>query len=702
MIITNDRSNVVTEGRLTDDGGFSEDGGLRVELNMPTGTLEPDTPYTFRVALSPGSDFPWSRGGTASPTRILGKGASGLTMIVDGEKVDFGDVGLAIDGRTIAEGNVDRLMSLVLVAEIATLQVPMIVEGLIVHFVYEASSNYLRRPEHRLTTGHQFDNRVLASDEASLLTTCFGDTRTADAMQDAERIEFEIEVAFGEGGQHTVTFFPDIRFETLALTGDNMTGSTTAWITREYRRQISIQVQVRGTEDTSSDASATMLVLDRSGSMDDPDQSGVAKIEAARTASANLLTIIEQDNALQPLNHLVGLVAFDDQAYLLAGPSDDLASVRGALSQLSAGGETNIGAGLHTALTAMETADPSLPRYIILMTDGQPTEGPTTLDEFLRGPLATTRDAGVCVYTVGFGMPDDLDEDLLRGIAHESGCGEYYQANVEYSLGVSYTRARHQMTGSNVQTFSDVVRQGATVELGRYRVETAECRADFTLQWPGSEVDLLLTDPRGREVTDGYPGATFLAGEAMQRILVDGPLPGDWRVAAYGRDVPEGVIDVDATISTQPQAETPAEGPAGGGLGPVVIILVAAVAGLVIYAFARTRRMQLAAEGVGPVSPGPSPGATLVVLSGPRAGQQIPVTAGSFSIGRSHESGLHLSARQVSRQHAVLRYAQGRWFLQDRGSAGGTFVNGRRVGATALSDGDVIRIGDTELQFRAA
>jgi len=37
--------------------------------------------------------------------------------------------------------------------------------------------------------------------------------------------------------------------------------------------------------------------------------------------------------------------------------------------------------------------------------------------------------------------------------------------------------------------------------------------------------------------------------------------------------------------------------------------------------------------------------------------------------------------------------------LTDRGSSGGTFVQGKRVSAHSLKPGDVFRIGDTQIRF---
>ena len=57
----------------------------------------------------------------------------------------------------------------------------------------------------------------------------------------------------------------------------------------------------------------------------------------------------------------------------------------------------------------------------------------------------------------------------------------------------------------------------------------------------------------------------------------------------------------------------------------------------------------------------------------------------------------------VSRVHAVLERIGDEWTLVDDGSSrNGSFVNGQRVhGRQLLHDGDVVRVGDTHLVFRA-
>ena len=91
--------------------------------------------------------------------------------------------------------------------------------------------------------------------------------------------------------------------------------------------------------------------------------------------------------------------------------------------------------------------------------------------------------------------------------------------------------------------------------------------------------------------------------------------------------------------------------------------------------------------------------ARLTGLSGDVAGKTYRVTDG-LVIGRSSKNAIRLSDPGVSRHHARLRQAGNHWFIQDMESAIGIHVNGARVEATALKDGDRIRIGNDEFEFR--
>jgi pSer/pThr/pTyr-binding forkhead associated (FHA) protein len=51
----------------------------------------------------------------------------------------------------------------------------------------------------------------------------------------------------------------------------------------------------------------------------------------------------------------------------------------------------------------------------------------------------------------------------------------------------------------------------------------------------------------------------------------------------------------------------------------------------------------------------------------------------SVTIGRGAKNDLAFASPTVSREHAAITFRDGRWFIEDRGSFNGTFLNGIRV-----------------------
>jgi phosphoserine phosphatase RsbU/P len=73
-----------------------------------------------------------------------------------------------------------------------------------------------------------------------------------------------------------------------------------------------------------------------------------------------------------------------------------------------------------------------------------------------------------------------------------------------------------------------------------------------------------------------------------------------------------------------------------------------------------------------------------------------------LTIGRSSRNDICISDPFASRLHAELRREGDHVLLVDNGSANGTFLNGQRVSGTVrLEPGDLIRIGETEIEFKS-
>jgi pSer/pThr/pTyr-binding forkhead associated (FHA) protein len=74
----------------------------------------------------------------------------------------------------------------------------------------------------------------------------------------------------------------------------------------------------------------------------------------------------------------------------------------------------------------------------------------------------------------------------------------------------------------------------------------------------------------------------------------------------------------------------------------------------------------------------------------------------SVTIGRDARNDLMFDSQSVSREHAALTFRDQRWYIEDRGSFNGTFLNGTRVQPGAplpLRHADRIGIGAETLLF---
>ncbi len=81
-------------------------------------------------------------------------------------------------------------------------------------------------------------------------------------------------------------------------------------------------------------------------------------------------------------------------------------------------------------------------------------------------------------------------------------------------------------------------------------------------------------------------------------------------------------------------------------------------------------------------------------------GERTAVTKERFVIGRGKQSSdLTLKDPNVSRQHAMVEFQNGVYFMVDMGSTNGVEYNGQRIARKQIAEGDVFRICDHEVRF---
>ncbi|TME83230.1 MAG: VWA domain-containing protein [Chloroflexi bacterium] len=195
-----------------------------------------------------------------------------------------------------------------------------------------------------------------------------------------------------------------------------------------------------------------ILAFDVSGSMaaDDIKPTRMAAAKAAARA------FVER----QPPSVDIGVVAFSDGSFSVQAPTNDQATVVGAINRLAPTRGTSVGQGIISSLTAIAVAQageaagyysnraspapsPSpVPKgthssaVIVMLTDGENNQSPDPLEA-----AQAAADRGVRIYTVGVGstagadlkingftVHTQLNEEVLRQIAALTD-GTYYQAN---------------------------------------------------------------------------------------------------------------------------------------------------------------------------------------------------------------------------------------------------------------------------------
>jgi hypothetical protein len=93
--------------------------------------------------------------------------------------------------------------------------------------------------------------------------------------------------------------------------------------------------------------------------------------------------------------------------------------------------------------------------------------------------------------------------------------------------------------------------------------------------------------------------------------------------------------------------------------------------------------------------------AELEFVSGPLHGQVINLDRDVTTIGSVAGNTVLLTDTGVSRKHVGIKRVDGGYELADLGSTNGVYVNGEKVARRKLEVGDVIRVGTTEMVFRA-
>ncbi|RJP34727.1 MAG: VWA domain-containing protein [Candidatus Omnitrophota bacterium] len=120
----------------------------------------------------------------------------------------------------------------------------------------------------------------------------------------------------------------------------------------------------------------------------------------------------------------IGIVGFHDRGFVIAKPAEPHAAWLQQRSQTlheKIGGCTNITDGLRQSLELIKKVPKGILRRIWLLSDGHPNIETDSLNAIVD----EARQAYCNINTIGFGNPNNYDENLLRNIASSTHNGKF-------------------------------------------------------------------------------------------------------------------------------------------------------------------------------------------------------------------------------------------------------------------------------------
>ncbi len=242
--------------------------------------------------------------------------------------------------------------------------------------------------------------------------------------------------------------------------------------------------QPLGTEMQRRERATVVMVVDTSQSMQATDVSPT-RFEAAKTEAQTFIEGL-------PAGYNVALVTMSGSPQVRFPPSTDRGALSRALAALELEDGTALGEGIDEALRAVEQApdgddEEPAPAMVVMLSDGQNTDGPDPAEAALRAKAAK-----VPIHTVAYGTLNGFvdmdgkresvapDEETLAAIAQTTG-GKSVRADSAQSLRDAYRELESSFGYEEVP--APVTAQYAFAALG-FAIVAALGAVMMAARWP--------------------------------------------------------------------------------------------------------------------------------------------------------------------------------------------------------------------------
>lgn len=301
------------------------------------------------------------------------------------------------------------------------------------------------------------------------------------------------------------------------------------------------------------------------------------RLDFAKSAASSIFDLIELDQKVSGQSQKVGLVVFTTYAKMLLPFTSDIQEARESVESLQDQNMTNLGGGLEVAL---ETAKKSEGQTtIILLSDGWTNVG-LPRETILGSVSQQISTQGIRICSAGFGTKEeDIDKELLGQLADGTG-GKYLFTSSGGELVSFFIACRQQTVAEDVISLQGPIEAGQTVNAGQFNVEPYTAELTLALNYINADLNLLITDPSGKQVTASYPDLTQSFSPGLQLWKIENPEAGEWRIEVQSGNAGENVGVYHVVISTKsgepPIIETPKLDTA------LLIVLIAVICVLIL------------------------------------------------------------------------------------------------------------------------
>ncbi len=264
------------------------------------------------------------------------------------------------------------------------------------------------------------------------------------------------------------------------------------------------------------------------------------RLDAAKKALKDSIDLLEENN------YAVSLVLFSNYVNIASVLTFDYALLNQKIDSITIGFGTDIDNGLRQGLGVLGNEG----GVVILMTDGRDENSRKKIienDYYKKNVIDIAKEANIKVCTVGIGLPQGVDTELLEFIAKNTTCDYQFGGSIN-KIKSAIMKEIYTQSRMVFETESLELEAGATQIVSRFNVDVGTTSLQVRVVTSGS-IEVILTDTTGQ--------ITKQQGDASAPIILELQNPSSKQYTVEVKNLAENKVNYTATISSQGKSLQP-------------------------------------------------------------------------------------------------------------------------------------------------